>query len=328
MLRHLTISLVAGAALGLSMAWPHLACAQAYPAKPIRVIVDTAAGGVVDIWARRIAQHMTTSFKQSVIVDNRPGASGTIAAEAVANAPPDGYTALFAGVNSLVTFPSSGGVVRYDPVGSFIPVAGGTQGYPQLLANSSLNIRSLADLTDFARKQPQGVTCATSGNASFQHFACELTARALGIRLRVIPYKASAPALQDVASGQVQLAVGFAAEIDGLVTSGRLTPIAIFGPKRLPKSPSVPTFEEAGHSNMSLPSFNGFYLPARTPVEIVEQLNAASIAALQSPELQEIMRTLGATYIPYKPSEFADFVHGEQMRWKRRSDDMGIKAEQ
>lgn len=325
----LSLASIAGAAsLILSSFTAPPAHADNYPSKTIVVIADGAAGGVVDIWARRIALRMGDVLKQPVIVENRPGASGTIAAEAAARAQPDGYTVLFGGMSPLVTFPGAGGVVRYDPARSFIPAAGGTQGYPQLLANSALNIRSLAELVEFARKRPEGVTCATGGHASLPHFACEMTARALGIRLRVIPYKSGPPAFQDVMGGQVHLAIGYASETEAFVAAGRLTSLAIFGPGRMAKTPSVPTFEEEGHTNMSLPSFNGFYFPAKTPPEIVEKFNAASISVWQQGELLEAIRALGGFYVSYKPGEFAEFVRAQQTKWKRMSDDFGIKTEQ
>ena len=306
---------------------PSTVIAQAYPSKPIRVIVDGPAGGINDIWSRRYSQRISEAMQQSIVVENRPGASGTIAAEAVAKSPNDGYTLFFGGMSPLVTYPGSGGQVRYDPVKDFVPVSVSTMGYPALVVHSGSGIKTLADLIARAKAKPDEIMCGSGGQASVQHFACAQAAKVMGIKMRVIPYKGSALALMDAASGQIQVGIGYASELEAHLTAGRLTPLAVFAPARLPKTPDAPTFAEAGFPGLELPSFAGFFFPAGTPAEIVNRFNAEAVKAMQRPEMGDWVRTTGAFYSPFKPAEFADLVRKEQAKWKRMSDETGIKAE-
>ncbi len=190
------------------------ASAQPYPSKPIKLIVDGPAGGINDIWARRYAQRISEAMQQTIVVENRPGASGTIAAEAVAKSTPDGYTMFFGGMNPLVAYPGAGGLVRYDPVRDFVPVAVSTMGYPAFVVNSGLGIKTLADLVERAKAKPDEFICGTSGQASVQHFACVKAAEALGVEMRTVPYKGGSAALMDAAAGQIQVSVGYTAELE------------------------------------------------------------------------------------------------------------------
>jgi tripartite-type tricarboxylate transporter receptor subunit TctC len=301
--------------------------AQPYPFKPIRLIVDGPAGGINDIWARRYAQRISEAMQQTIVVENRPGASGTIAAEAVAKASPDGYTMFFGGMNPLVAYPGAGGVVRYDPARDFVPVAVSTMGYPAFVVNSGLGIKSLADLVERAKAKPDEFICGTSGQASVQHFACVKAAEALGIKMRTVPYKGGSAALMDAAAGQIQVSVGYTAELEPHMAQNRLIALASFAPNRLPKFPAAPSFGEAGYSGLELPSFAGFFVPAGTPTEIIDRFNAEAIKAMARPEMTEWVKSTGAFYIPFKPSEFADLVRREQAKWKKMSMETGIRVE-
>ena len=301
--------------------------AQPYPAKPIKLIVDGPAGGINDIWARRYAQRISESMQQAIVVENRPGASGTIAAEAVAKASPDGYTMFFGGMNPLVAFPGAGGVVRYDPAKDFVPIAVSTMGYPLFVVNSTLGIKSLADLVQRAKAKPDEFICGTSGQASVQQFACVTAARALGIKMRTLPYKGGSAALMDAASGQIQVSVGYTAELEPHTSQGRLLVLAAFAPNRMPKFPEAPSFAEAGYPGLELPSFAGFFVPTGTPADVVQRFNAEAIKAMQRPEMSDWVKATGAYYVPFKPAEFADLVRKEQAKWKRMSEETGIRVE-
>ena len=304
------------------------ASAQTYPSKPIKVIVDGPAGGINDIWTRRYTQRLSESMQQPVVVENRPGASGSIAAEAVAKAAPDGYTVMYGGMNPLVAYPGAGGVVRYDPTKDFASVALGTMGYPVFVINSALGIKTLAEFQQRAKAKPDEFLCGTAGQASVQHFACALVSRALGIKMRTVPYKGGSASLVDAASGQVQVAVGYTAELEPFVGPGKLTVLASFAPIRLPKFPNAPSFAEAGFPGLELPSFSGFFMPAGAPKEAIDRFNAEAIKAMARPEMIEWRQSVGGYYELFKPAEYVEFVRREQAKWKRMSDDLSIRAEQ
>jgi tripartite-type tricarboxylate transporter receptor subunit TctC len=304
--------------------------ANEYPSKPIRVVVDQAPGGVIDIWARRLAPHISKSLGQPVLIDNKPGASGTLAPEEVAKSAPDGYTVLLAGMSGIIVYPVAGGVVKYDPATAFSSAAINSMGYALIAVNSATGVRSVAELMSYAKTVPDGLTCGTAGNAGVYHFACATVSRALGIPFRMIPYKSNSAAMQDAAGGQIQLVTGFPAEIAALISSGRLTPLAVIKKSnvRLPQYPGVPTMEEAGYPDTELLSFNAFHFPANTPQDIVSKFSQASNAAMRQPESVEALRLSGSEHRPLSPAELSSFIAAQRAKWKRISDEMGIKAEQ
>jgi tripartite-type tricarboxylate transporter receptor subunit TctC len=296
--------------------------------RPIKVIVDGPAGGINDIWTRRYTQRLSEAFQQSVVVENRPGASGSIAAEAVSKSAPDGYTLMYGGMNPMVAFPGAGGAVRYDPIKDFNGGALGTMGYPMFVASAASGIKSIPDLLQRAKAKPDDITCGTSGQAGVQHFACMMVGKALGIQMRPVHYKGGAAALQDAASGQITVSVGYTAETEALVTSGKLIPLAAMAPNRLPRFPSAPTFAEVGYSGLEVPSFAGFFFPAGTPAAIVERFNAEAIKTMARPDMTDFVKQAGGFYFPMKAQEFSEFVAKELAKWKRMSQDTGIRAEQ
>ncbi len=321
-------TLMSVAALGALVLLASPVNAQTWPNKPIKVIVDGPAGGINDIWTRRYSQRLSEQFGQPVVVEPRPGASGTIAAEAVAKSAADGYTVLYGGMNPLVAFPGAGGTVRYDHTKDFAASAIGSMGYPMFVASSALGVKNIAELAAKAKASGKDMTCGTSGQASVQQFACANVAKALGISLRAIPYKGGAAALMDAAAGQIDVSVGYTAETEALVTQGRIIPLAAFAPNRLPRFPNAPSFAEAGYPGLELPSFSGFFFPAGTPQALVDRFNVEAVRAMAKPEMAEFVKAAGGFYIPYKSAEFADFVRKEQVKWKKMSDETGIRAEQ
>ena len=314
-------------AAGLLLLPPGTALAQSYPDRPIRLIVDGPAGGINDIWARRYAQRMSESLLQPVVVDNRPGASGSIAAEAVAKSPPDGYTLFFGGMNPLVTFPGAGGQIRYDPAQDFAPIGVATLGYPMLVVNPTIGVKTVAELVAKAKAQPDELICGTAGHAGLQHFACVYIEKLAGIKLRTVPYKGSAPALLDAANGAVQIATGYASELEPFTTPGRLKAVAALSPNRMPRYPDAPTLAEAGYPGLDLIAFSGFFAPKGTPAAVVEKLNKETIKAMARPEMAEWLASAGGIYEPLGVSDFSRLVAREQVKWKKMSDDTGIKVE-
>lgn len=324
MRRRHSVALIAAAAAALLSP---LAQAQAdYPNKPIKLIVDGPAGGINDIWARRYTNVLGPAMKATFVIENRSGASGTISAEALTQAPPDGYTMYYGGMNPLVLFPGAGGKVRYDPVKDFLPIALGTMGFPTLVAGAHVGAKNMAEA--IAKGMASERSCGTGGNASVAHFACAGIARAAKLKLLNVPYKAAALAAQDAAAGQVDFTAAFFSEINPLVTGGRLVPLAVFGPQRLPRYPDVPTMAEAGFPELSLPSFSGFFYPAGTPAPMVTKMHAALVAAMQTPELTKILADAGGVYQVMTPPAFADFYRQEIAKWKKLSADNNIRVEQ
>lgn len=315
------------ATLGALFAAPAMAQAQDYPNRSIKLIVDGPAGGINDIWARRYGQRIGDAMKQTVVVENRVGASGTLSAEALIKSPADGYTLYYGGLNPLVIFPGAGGQVRYEPLKDVVPVGLSNMGFPVLVTGTVSGIKTIADAVAKASASEQ--TCGTGGNASLQHFACAAIARAAKLKLLIVPYKAGAQAVLESAGGQIAFAVGYMSEIEPLIASGKLQALAVYGPKRLPKLPNVPTMAEAGYPGLELFSFAGFYVPAGTPMPIVQKLNTELVTAMtKNPEMGEWLRNAGGLYEPMNQATFAELYRNEIQRWKRMSSDFGIKVEQ
>lgn len=290
------LSLALLAALAVS-AMPNVQ-AQTYPTRPIKVIVDGPAGGINDIWTRRYTQRLSESFQQPVVVENRPGASGSIAAETLAKSPADGYTLMYGGMN------------------------------PMVVASAASGIKTLPELIQLAKAKPDDMTCGTSGRAGVQHFACVMIARALGINLRPVHYKGGGAALLDAASGQITVSVGYTAETEQMVASGKLIALASMAPNWLPRFPNAPSFAEAGYAGLEIPSFAGFFFPAGTPPAIIERFNAEAVKTMARPDMGEFVKQAGGFYVPMKASEFSEFVAKELAKWKRMSHENGIRSEQ
>ena len=325
MRRRLTLSLLAAASAAALLA-PAAQAQADYPSKPIKLIVDGPAGGINDIWARRYTNVLGPAMKATFVIENRSGASGSISAEALTQAAPDGYTMYYGGMVPLVLFPGAGGKVRYDPLKDFLPIALGTMGFPTLVAGAHVGVKTIAEAVTKATASER--TCGTGGNASVAHFACSGLARAAKVKLLNVPYKAAALAAQDAAAGQVDFTAAFFSEIDALVQSGRLVPLAVYGPQRLPRYPNVPTMTEAGFTELSLPSFSGFFYPAGTPMPMVTKMHAALVAAMQTPELTNILANAGGVYQVMTQPAFADFYRQEIAKWKKLSADNNIRVEQ
>jgi tripartite-type tricarboxylate transporter receptor subunit TctC len=318
--------LITGLALG--QASPAQAQAQDYPNKPLRFVVSSAAGGVVDIRARRFGQRLTELLKQPILVDNKPGASTTIGAEFVAKSAPDGYTALFGGNTETVWVNALEMSARYDPAKDLVPVAQFTLGYPVMVVNANLGPKTLPELVEWARARPGQLLCGTAGHGSGQHFTCEILARAANIKLQTVPYKGTGPMLQDTAAGQVHVSIGFLAEVDRqYITPGRVIPLGVLGPRRLARFPDLPTMGELGYQNFELLSWTGLFVPAGTPQAIINRLNAEITKVVKEPDFVAWLGQTGSDVVTPTPEQFRDFVRGEMARWKARADEYGIKAE-
>ena len=286
--------------------------AQNYPAKPIRFIV----GPGPDVLARMIGQKLTDSWGQQVVVDQRPGAGGIIAADTVAKAMPDGYTLLLT-TGAYTINAALYSKLPYNLERDLAPVTLLASISFLVVVNPSLPAKSMAELIQLARARPGQLNCAHSGPGTTAHLGCEMLKASAGIDIVPVPYKGTGPALIDVISGQAQLM--FAVMQGGLphVRTGKLRALAVTGARRSAALPEVPTVAEAGAPGADFISWNGVHVPAGTPKAIIAQLNTEMVRLLKLPEVQERMLNLGLDPAGNTPAEFAAFVKADIARWAK-----------
>ena len=295
---------------------PLMAMAQAWPAKPITYIVPFTAGGTTDVVGRIVAQHLSTTLGQPVVVENRPGAAGAVGATATAKAKPDGYT-LMGG--TISTHAINAGLYKnlpYDPVKDFEPVT--LVGFlpNALYVNAQIPVNSVAELIALLKKDPNIRTFASSGAGTSTHLAGELLADIIGVPLTHVAYKGTPQAFQDVAGGQVafmfdQLTAGM-----GLVKAGKLKLLAVTSAKRSPLAPDTPTMGEAGVKDFEMVSWQGVYAPRGTPKDIIKRLNAEITKGLKTPEAKDkLEKGISMEIVASTPEELAALMQREIPRW-------------
>lgn len=287
---------------------------QEYPAKPIRLIVGFPAGGGSDLVARIIAQKFGGELGQTVVVENRPGASANIAAELVAKASPDGYTLLF-GNSSLAISPAVFSKMAYSPSRDLLPISLASQ-YPfTLVAHPSLPVRTVKDLVALAKSKPGTLDYASSGAGTMSHMAMELLRIKSGVRINHLPYKGAAPQSVAVLTGEAQVAFVVLPVAVQHFKTGRLRGLGVAGPKRSELAPEVPTMIEAGIAGHTAVQWNGLLAPARTPQAVLDKLHRTWLSALKSPEVTKRIVASGADPAPSSPAEFAAFLKEEIEKW-------------
>ena len=299
--------------------------AQSYPAKPIRIVVAQAPGGGNDTIARLAAQRLTLALKQQVLVDNRAGAGGLIAAELVAKSPPDGYTLLLGNVATLTIIPNIQQKVPYDPLKDFQPVSLIATAPLLVVVHPSLPVRSIKELIALAKAKPGQLNYASNGVGSSTHLATELFKIMTQTKLEHIPYKGLAPATADLLSGQVQLMFSSAVAMMPHVTSGRLRAIAMTGAKRSPAAPSIPTVAEAGVPGYQAGSWYGLVAPAGTPRPIIDLLSRETAAATKSHDIADRLTAEGVIAVGSTPEEFAAHIKSEFGRMRQVVKSSGAK---
>ncbi len=315
--RGLLGSLLALAAAGAS--------AQAYPAKPIRLVVPFPAGGATDLLARNVGQKLTEAWGQQVIVDNRPGVGGNIGAELVAKAAPDGYTLEMGAVGT----PAINASLRAKPYGQvkdFVPVIL-VAGMPNVLVvHPSVPVNSVAELIAYAKANPGKLNSASSSNsASSIDLPGELFEAMAGVRIAHVPYRGGAPAMQDLRGGQVQLMFDRLPSALPLIKAGKLKALAVTSATRAPALPEVPTMAEAGLPGFDASSWFGVLAPAGTPRAVVVKLNAEIGEWLASPDAKEKLAAIGANAAGGTPEDFAELIRTETAKWAKVVKESGAK---
>jgi tripartite-type tricarboxylate transporter receptor subunit TctC len=301
------------AAAGIAVASGAAAQSGQYPTKPIRLIVSSGAGGGLDFVARMIATPLGEALGQTVVVDNRPGASGSIAATLAASAPPDGYTLMFLSA-SLVVY----GIVNktpYDLQRDFAPVSQVSAAPYILTVHPSLPVASVKDLIAYAKANPGKLNYASTGTASFAHLATELFATTTGVKLVHVPYKGVGAALGDLLSGQVQMCLLSMGSVYNQVRAGKLKALAIASRERHRMAPEIPTLIEAGVPGYVVTQWHGMMAPRGTPPAIVERLHAEIVKAVQLPAVAKRLALDGTEPIASSPQEFGAHIDAERRQW-------------
>lgn len=299
--------------------------AQSYPAKPIKFVVPFSAGSGTDQVARTIGQALASEFKATVVVDNRPGANGFIAAQAVATAPPDGYTVL---ITTNTTHAANQFLFKhlpYDPVKDFTPAALLRKGYQVLVVSPTSPLKSVGDVLALARRQPGKLTFG-SGSSSSQ-VAGELFKQMATVDVTNVPYKSNPQALTDLLGGQIDMMFTDTSTGMPLVNSGKLRGLAVTSPRRLAAAPALETINEAGLKGYEMSYWTAAYLPKGAPPELVSRLNGMLLAAMRSPEMTKLLDATGTEIFTSTPEGLANFQAEESAKWARIIRTAGIQPE-
>ena len=320
-------SLAAAVAALAAVALPSAALAQPFPSKPIRIVVPFVAGGSSDIVARSVAAKMQTSIGQNVVVENKPGANGAIAAESVMRSPPDGYTIM---VGSIGTFAINAALypkLPYDPLKDLEPLTLAVTTPNVLVAYPKFPPNTVAELIDYSKRNPGKVTWSSSGTGSSDHLSAELFKLQTGTFGPHIPYRGGAAAMTDLAGGVVDASFQNLGAAMPHIRAGRLKAIAVTSEKRRPQLPDTPTMAEAGVPGFVVTSWQAFMGPKGMPKDVVTKLNAELVAALNAPEVRERFAQQGFDVVANKPEEFADFQRKEIARWREVVQKKGLTPE-
>jgi tripartite-type tricarboxylate transporter receptor subunit TctC len=314
------------AAAALSVLTSGLAPAQdAYPSRPVRIVVAYPPGGAVDTIARKVAQKLSEQMGQQLLVENKPGASGTIGAREVAGAEPDGYS-LLAIDNSYAMLPYVFAKLPWDHANDLVPITVSAFSPIMLVVGEGSQFADLSGLLDYARQNPAKLTYGTGGKGSATHFAAEAFQQAAGVKLYHVPYKGAGDAVVGVISGQVDLITASPPSVMGNIRGGQMRALAISGTERVPALPDVPTFAEAGLPQYSVLNWSGLAAPKGTPPEIIEKLQAGVAKALTEPDVKEFLASQGAEPGGMAPAAFGQLMREETDRWREVAARAGFEA--
>lgn len=300
------------ALLGCEMA----AAAEGYPAKPVTLVVPGPPGGITDQLARLVAARMGSQTGVQVVVDNRPGAGGNIAAEAAARAQPDGYTVLMGTQGMMVSNQFLYRSLRFDPTRDFVPAQGVASIPNVLVVSSRLPARTVKELVETARANPGKLTVASAGNGTGTHLVAELFQAQAGLKLVHVPYKGSVPVITDLLAGQVDLAFDYPVSTLAQIKAGKLRALAVTGPARVPTLPQVPTMAESGYPEVESTSWIALFFPARTSPAIVAKWQADLSRVLADPGVVAEIQKMGGVPLLLGGAQLGSFVASERGKWK------------
>jgi len=301
--------------------------AAAFPDKPVRFVVGFTPGGPSDILARSLGQKLADAWRTQVVVENRPGAGGNIAAEAVAKSAPDGYTWLLGNNSILATNQSLYRNLPYDPVKDFAPVALVAIQPNILVVHPSLSVSSVPELITYLKKNPGKTNFASTGAGAAAHLSGELFKAMAGVDMVHVPYKGAQPALTDLIAGQVQVMFATSASVIPYIKAGRLRALAVTTARRSPAVPELPTVSEAGVPGFESVTWHGVVVPAGTPAELIFAVNKKINSVLEEKELKERLENLGAEVAGGTPQEFASYIAREIPKWEKIVKASGARAE-
>lgn len=318
LLARVTVAAILGTAAATAVAQ------STYPAKPIRLVIPFPAGGGVDVVGRIVGQRLGDQLGQQLLVDNRVGASGNIAAEIVATANPDGHTLFFALDSVLTANPHLYRKLAFDPVASFAPVSRVGTSQFAVVVSPSLPVKDLQEFIGLARAKPGQLNFGSAGTGSTAHLAAELLVHAAGIRMIHVPYKGSPQAMTDLAAGQVQMATPTVPAAMGLIRGGKVRALAVSGPKRTPAAPDIPTAAEAGLPAYQIEFWVAILAPARTPGDIVTRLLGETRRALEDTEVRASLLRQGMEAAPSTPEELLRIIREDTGKWGKVIRSAGI----
>jgi tripartite-type tricarboxylate transporter receptor subunit TctC len=304
-----------------------LAHAQDYPSKPIRLIVPFAAGGASDTVGRIVGQKLGERLGQQVVVDNRTGAGGSIGAEAVARAAPDGHTLLLGSTSEVTVYPSLNPKAPYDTLRDFAPVSLLGNSPFVLVVHPAVPAKSVQELVALARSRPGALNYSSAGTGSTTHLAVEMLALAGGVRMTHVPYKGSVPAVTDLVAGRVELCMSTMPAALPFVRDGRLRALGISSARRSATLPDVPTIREAGLADYDTGLWNGILAPAGTPAAVVSRLHRELAAAMGDAQLRDVLSKQGADAMATTPEEFSALIRADLARWTRVVREAGVRLD-
>jgi tripartite-type tricarboxylate transporter receptor subunit TctC len=307
--RRAVAAFAAGAAL---CAWSGAAPADDYPSRTIRFVVPFAAGTTVDIRARQVADRISKSLGQSVIVENRAGAGATIGAAHVARAAADGYTILVGSIADQAVAPNVYPNLPYDPRRDFAPITQYAETAPILVAHPGLGVSSVQEMIALAKRKPGEVFVGSWGNGTLTHLLTLQLAQLADIRITHVPYRSSSQALTDTVGGQISMTWDYPVSSMRFIQAGQLNALMVIGDRRVDPLPDIPSAAEAGLPEMRHLAWGGFFAPAGTPKHVVDRLNREIVRALNTPDMKALFAEQGSRVVTNSPEEFAAFVRREQ----------------
>jgi tripartite-type tricarboxylate transporter receptor subunit TctC len=303
------------------------AASQAFPSKPIRIVVPFSAGGPTDITARLIGPRMTELLGQPIVIDNRAGATGIIGAELVAKSPADGYTLLFGTASVVAINMVTYSKLPYDTLRDFQALTPVMTTSTILVVHPSVPAKNLKELVGLAKARPGEITLASAGTGGTLHLPIEMLMKSAGIKLTHVPYKGAAPAVVDVVGGQVSGMFVDLPVISPYVKAGRVRALAMESPKRSVYFPDVPTTKEAGYKDVELQNYYALFLPARTPRDVVAKLHDAVVKTVSTPAVRDKLVETGADPLTMTPDEFTRFLRADIEMWGRVVKAAGVKVD-